>query len=286
MYSNKNIILTFDVENWDEGVWMKPYITKDILEQKDYFKESIEKILILLKSRGGHATFFVTDNVVRKHPDIVKKISDEGHEIGSHGVGHLKITETNYSEYRDLFLSHIKDIENITGKKVLGFRAPHFSLCEKSAWIIGLLEEAGLKYDASAFPINMKEYGSKKFPIQNYKIDTKNIFIDNPASPITEIPLSTYNTTLGRIPFAGGIYFRILPFFVFKYILSRKIKNGQLPIIYLHPHELENRTPQIKSGPWLKRKLKYFGINSSFKKFEKLADCYIFESVNDTFLKL
>mgnify|MGYP003423523433 CR=1 FL=1 len=284
MYSSKKIILTFDVETWNEGVWMKPFITKDLLNQNDFFRESIEVILSLLKNKDGHATFFVTDNVVKKYPDVVKKISDEGHEVGSHGVGHIKLTETNYSEYRELFLSHIKDIENITGKKVLGFRAPHFSLCEKSAWIVDLLEEAGLKYDSSAFPVPMGEYGSKKFPTKIYKIGRENIFQEKDKSPILEIPLSIYKTFIGNIPFAGGVYFRLLPICISKYILNRKIKSGNIPIIYFHPHELENRTPQIKSGPYVKRKIKYWGVNNSLKKFEKMTDCYIFDSIENTFL--
>lgn len=284
MYSSKKIILTFDVESWYEGGWMKPFITKDLLNQNDFFRESVEEILSLLKNKDGHATFFVTDTVVKKYPDVIKKISDEGHEVGSHGIGHLKLTETSYSEYRELFLSHIKDIENITGKKVLGFRAPHFSLCEKSAWIIDLLGEAGLKYDSSAFPISMGEYGNKRFPTTPYGIERENIFKEINKSPILELPLSIYKTFIGNIPFAGGIYFRFLPLCISKYIINRKIKSSNIPIIYFHPHELEKRTPQIKSGPWLRRKLKYFGVNSSLKKFEKMADCYIFDSIENTFL--
>lgn len=282
MSENKKIILSFDVEIWDETDWIKKYSTEKDLN--DYFRESIEKILKFLEKNRGFATFFVTDTVVRKYPDIVKKISENGHEIGSHGIGHKRLPEKTHEDYRSQFISHINEIENITGKKVLGFRAPHFSLNEESAWIIDLLEEAGLKYDTSAFPVSMGEYGNKRFPTTKYRVKSNNIFLENENSKIMEFPVSIYKTIFGNIPFAGGIYFRLLPFFIFRYILNRKIKLGHVPIIYFHPHELESRTPRIKNGPWIKRKLKYFGVKQSFNKFEKLADYYSFDSLEKSIL--
>jgi len=267
--NHKKVALSFDVELWSESDWLKPYITNDLIENDHSFEDSINKILALLSKKDSKATFFVTDTVVKKFPEIVKQISDSGHEIGSHGIGHQRLFNTNKENYKESFRKHIADIEKITGKKVLGFRAPHFSLRPDTYWILELLEESGLKYDSSIFPISMGEYGDSKSARSPYQI----------TKAIKEVPISVFGFGKIKIPYAGGFYFRVLPFFIFKYFLKKESGKDFPPVIYFHPHELETSTPHIKKGPWLRKILKYWGTKNSFKKFEKMLDCYIFDSI-------
>ncbi len=269
---NKKIILSFDVELWSEGEWLKPYITPDMMKI-DTFPSSIENILDLIRGKG-FATFFVTLTVTEKYPDIIKKISDDGHEIGIHGPKHKKLKYYDPQDFKTDCIKQIDLIKKITGKKPLGYRAPHFSLNKETGWVLPILKELGFIYDSSIFPINLGEYGVSR------SITEPNEIIPG----FKEIPITVAEIFGLRIPFAGGIYFRILPYFIFKKLLNYTIRE-KISMLYFHPHELDKLTPKIKKGPFIKRLLKYFGINNSFKKFNNVLDYYKFNSIENTFIK-
>jgi len=265
--NNKKIILTFDVELWTEGSWLKPYITEELLKI-DTFLNSIRKILSALKNHNGFATFFVTLEVTEKYPEIIEEISDEGHEIGIHGPKHIKLKDYPPSEFKNDLIKQIETIEKITGRKPKGYRAPHFSLNKKTYWALEILKELGFTYDSSIFPKNMGEYGDSKSSKAPYEI----------IPSLTEIPVSVSSLLGQRFPYAGGIYFRILPFWIFSFFLNKELKN-RTPVIYFHPHELDENTPRIKNGPILRKILKYWGTKNSFKKFEKILKKEKFTSI-------
>ncbi len=271
---NKKVILTFDVELWSEGGWMIPFIKKGQLEEYNYFSESIEKILHLLRESGSLATFFITQEVTEKYPDVIKNIHSLGHEIGIHGPKHVKLKDYSREDFRNDCVKQTNLIEGITGKRPVGYRAPHFSVNKETLWAVEILRDLGFSYDSSVFPMNMGEYGISGVKTTKYEI----------LPNFSEIPVSVAQIGPFKIPFAGGIYFRALPYFIFKFLLKNTLKKQDV-VLYFHPHELESRTPKIKSGPWLRRKLKYFGTKSSFSKFQKLSKCYIFDSIENTFLK-
>ncbi len=265
------IALTFDVELWSEGAWLKPHITEDMLAH-DPFPKSMERVLNALKKYSAHATFFVTLDVTEKYPHILKQIADDGHEIGIHGPRHIRLSEYTPETFKQDCEKQITLIETATDAKVknnnLGFRAAHFSLDKKTEWILPILKDLGFTYDSSIFPMNMGEYGVADAQLDRYEI----------IPGLTEIPTSVATIFGFRIPFAGGIYFRFLPLFIFKWFVHSVAKT-RTPIIYFHPHELDSSTPQIKSGPYIRRLLKYWNTKNSFKKFEKLLNCYIFDSI-------
>ncbi len=272
------IALSFDVELWNETDWLIPYV--DATTDNDVsFETSIHTILNALKKRGHHATFFVTSRIVEHYPELVKKIANEGHEVGSHGVDHARLTTVDRETYAIAFKKHINDIIQITGKQPKGFRAPHFSLTETTSWMIDLLTECGLSYDSSIFPLSLGEYGNSRAPKPPYAISPKHISKHTEGAPIREFPISVSSFAGIPVPYAGGIYFRILPLFLFRYFLNKETRKEHPPVLYFHPHELEATTPKITRGPFLRRFLKYFGTTRSFRKFEKLLDWYIVDSL-------
>lgn len=273
MSGNKTIALSFDVELWDESEWLKPYIVKEMYVT-DTFPDSIEKILDLLEKYSGYATFFITLEVVKKYPNIIKKIFSNGHEIGVHGPKHLRLSKYGAGEFETDLVEQIELIKKITGKKPLGYRAPHFSLNKKTYWVLPILKELGFIYDSSIFPVNMGEYGIAHSTTKPYEI----------ISGLQEIPITVAEFGNIRVPFAGGVYFRILPYWIFEKLLNF-VSKKTTPIIYFHPHELNKKTPQIKNGPWLRRKLKYWGTRTSYSKFEKILKYYIVDSIQNIHFK-
>ena len=136
--------LTIDFEDWYQGIEI-PY------ERWGEFEDRIEmvgdKLLRILDEAGVKATFFMLGYVAEKHPEIVKRIEVEGHEIGTHGFSHTLI----YNQAPELFQQEltraIRFLEDLTGKKVLGHRAPFFSITKESLWALDILGELGIKYD-------------------------------------------------------------------------------------------------------------------------------------------
>ncbi len=272
--ANRKLVLTFDVELWNEGEWLKPFITSDMY-QIDTFPDSMKNILELLEKYCGHGTFFTTLEVIEKYPQIIQDISSKGHEIGIHGPKHKKLKDYPREEFKNDCITQIQRIEKITGKKPLGYRAPHFSLNKETDWILPILKELGIKYDSSIFPINLGEYGVSRAPTVQYEI----------IAGLQEVPITVAEFGNIRIPFAGGIYFRFLPYFVFRFFLERTLKQKKLPMIYFHPHELDDKTPRITKGPFFKRYMKYFGVKNSLEKFERIIKNYKCTSVEKTFLE-
>jgi hypothetical protein len=92
------------------------------------------------------ATFFVLGWIAERLPHLVREIHSRGHEVASHGYGHKLCTESSAAELRADLLSSRKLLEDITGERIYGYRAPNFSVSDD---ILKLIEESGYLYDSS-----------------------------------------------------------------------------------------------------------------------------------------
>lgn len=248
----QKIILTFDLEFWHNGQFLKNNLPENRENLKDITTESTLPLLALLKKKNIKATFFVLGRVAEKHPEIVRKIYNEGHEIACHGYSHKILDELRPEEFEEEIKRSTNLLQNITGKKPIGFRAPNFSLNDKTKWALNILKNYGFKYDSSIFPFKAKLSGD--------------------AGKILELPVT-----------GGGFYFRLMPLWLFK-ILLKLARVKQPLILYFHPHEFYPFIPDIKLPFW-KKKIKYFGVSRSLQKLEKLLNDFEFISI-ENFLNL
>lgn len=278
-------MLSFDLEFWHETDWMAPYLPKDY-ENNDCLKEQVELVLDLLDKYKAKATFFVTGKVAEKYPEVIKRIAFLGYEIASHGFSHRELFKMNPQEFEQELVKSKTLLEEISGKQIKGFRACRFSLSQKTKWALPILQNQGFLYDSSSFPMKTGSYGVSGASNKICAIDFANICQENKSSNFKEIPLTIVKFLGIKIPISGGVYFRVLPFLFFK-ILLKKSQKQRVPIIYLHPHELYCKTPQIKGGPFFKRILKYWGVKNgnNLRKFEKLLANFEFDSIENV-LKL
>ncbi|MDB4917279.1 MAG: polysaccharide deactylase family protein locus subfamily, partial [Gemmatimonadetes bacterium] len=116
-------------------------------------------LLDLLRERNALGTFFVLGWVARHHPDIVREIAGAGHEIASHGWGHERVTTLTPDEFRESVRSSKRDLEDIIGRRVVGYRAPSFSIVRGGEWALDILLEEGYRYDSSLYPLRRPFYG-------------------------------------------------------------------------------------------------------------------------------
>ena len=233
--------------------------------------QNTERILKILGENGIYATFFILGWVGRRYPKIVKTIKSLGHEIATHGYNHELITKQTPGLFKKDLKESIDVLQDITGDKILGYRAPSFSVTPKTLWSIDIMIELGLKYDSSVFPI-MHDYGGYPgAPLIPYKI--KNDF--------WEFPLSTYKLLGVNIPVAGGGYFRLFPYGLTRYLLKEKNKQGLPFIFYIHPWELDNGQPRIKEASFISRFRQYQNLDKAEFRFKKLCGDFKFAPVKD-----
>jgi polysaccharide deacetylase family protein (PEP-CTERM system associated) len=216
------------------------------LDQWDSYQARVhratEKILSILEEHGTKATFFIVGWVARKHPGIVKVIQRQGHEIACHSYAHREISEQSLEVFRkDLRLAR-SILEDITGERVSGYRAPTFSITTDTLWALDVLIEEGFRYDSSVFPIRHDRYGmpkAERFP---------NVICRNNGYELLEFPMSTVRVMGMNLPFAGGGYMRLLPPGIISRAIGRINRGGQPAIVYVHPWEFDPDQPRIRAS--------------------------------------
>jgi peptidoglycan/xylan/chitin deacetylase (PgdA/CDA1 family) len=139
----KRLLLTFDVEEVD---WGPPPATGR--DSTDPSAEGIDRILPVLERIPIRATFFCTGLFAKRQPERIRRLAERGHEIASHGWEH----RDDYGRLSPTAaIDRLRDsrrlLEDVTGREVLGVRAPRLSACPA-----GLLAGAGFSYDASPQP--------------------------------------------------------------------------------------------------------------------------------------
>lgn len=204
------------------------------------------RILELLDEFAVKATFFVLGWVANQYPGLVREINRRGHEIACHGFAHRRIYTLSPLEFRNDVRKSKDVIENICGKRILGYRAPSYSIVKQSLWALDILIEEGFAYDSSIFPIVHDIYGmpgAKRFPH----------VIERPSGTIQEFPLSTLTVKIANrtitIPVAGGGYLRLFPVGLIERALSHINSCERQPVVlYVHPWEIDPGQPRIKAG--------------------------------------
>jgi len=223
------------------------------------------------------ATFFTLGYIAEKFPQLIENIVKNGHEIASHSYSHLDIRKTSAEKFEEDLIRSIKILENISGEKVLGFRAPYFSIDEKRGWAFDIIRKH-MKYDSSVFPVKTPLYGIPKAPRFIYRPSKENFLIHDESEDFLELPPATINfPIIGNIPIAGGFHLRFLPYRIIKSGLRKMNKNKMIAVCYIHPKDLDPEMPKIKKYSWHY----YYGLDNGLNKFKKLLGDFEFQSVRN-----
>lgn len=235
-------ILGIDFEEW-----FHPELIQSVLtNEKKSFKivNGLGKILTFLEKHDTYATFFMVGEILQEFPEILDKILDRGHEIAFHTMYHSRLDSNNFQEK---FSKELDDFAKLTNNKSKGFRAPTFSLNEKSSWVIDTLEKHGYLYDSSIVPAKTSMYGSPNAPKNPYKITSDFLDCNNLKGKIIEFPLMVTKFLGKTIPAGGGFYLRTLPLSVTKKAIREYDKQRIPGVFYIHSWELTPEyMPKIK----------------------------------------
>ncbi len=265
-------ILTFDVEDWYHGNFLDQQGADD--KEERVVNPTLE-ILNLLQKSGNTATFFVLGSVAEKYPALIKEIARQGHEVASHGYDHRLVYKLTPPEFeKDVALS-IKIIEKITAKKILGYRAPYWSVTPAMDWATKILSSLGLVYDSSIYPFKTYLYGDNRAP------RFKHVIYQNGKSVLLEIPPTVLELRQVRIPFCGGFYFRLLPLWLIRFGIKKiNKKEGQPIVFYLHPYEIDPQKTN-KSKGMRNNFILQVNLKKAKEKLHKLLEEFEFISIQE-----
>ena len=228
-----------------------------------------ERLLRLFEKAGIRATFFVLGCVAEREPELVRTITQHGHEIASHGFAHRLVYDMTPALFRDDVRRSKALLESLSGSQVLGYRAPSYSITPRSLWALDVLIEEGFRYDASIFPIHHDRYGIPVSPRSPYRIQRD-------SGSIVEAPASAAKWGLLNVPVAGGGYFRILPYGWTRWGIARINRDeSRAAIFYIHPWEIDPEQPRLRAG-LLSRFRHYRHLDQTESRLEQLLHDFRF----------
>lgn len=233
-------------------------------------------ILKMLRESNAFATFFTLGYIAERHPELIEEIISEGHEIASHGHFHVNFKNKTREDFEQDLVKSLISIRKVSKEKIRGFRAPFFSINKQNLWAFEVLKEY-LEYDSSILPARI-HYRCSGAPKHIYRIsDQDPLKIDNKGN-FFEVPITVLDAPIvGGLPASGGIYFRVLPFWLIKMAVDRSNKSGFPAVIYIHPKDLDPGFPNIVEYP----KYYYWGLNKAKEKFRFLLKNFRFTSIRE-----
>jgi peptidoglycan-N-acetylglucosamine deacetylase len=263
-------ILTVDVEDWYHICDIEHILPPSLWDQcESRILANIEKLLALLSRFKVQATFFILGYIAERSPEIVKMICLEGHEIASHGYAHVQVYKQKKEEFLQDLLRSKTLVEVLTGEKIIGYRAPEWSICDgenNSYWAFDLLVQNGFLYDSSIAPLRF--IGISNAPKIPYTVSTS-------YGEIREFPPLVMRSPLGNLPIGGGWGLRIFPYRSIWKTIDQLNRLGHPALIFCHPSEFDTFSPPI-ALPWIKRFVCYGKIRTTEERLTRLLSDFEF----------
>jgi polysaccharide deacetylase family protein (PEP-CTERM system associated) len=220
---------------------------------------STQALLKTFEETQNKATFFVLGWVAEREPALVREIAERGHEIACHGYGHQLVYEIGPERFREDLRRACGAIEGAVGIRPRGYRAPSYSITDRSLWALDILAEEGFEYDSSIFPIRHHRYGIPGFSRVPVRIRLES------GRSIREFPMTTLEAGPLKVPLAGGAYLRFFPPVLFRWGFRRLISAGDPIVLYVHPWEIDPDQPRQKVG-WKAQVNHYYNLGRTERR--------------------
>ena len=229
----------------------------------------VERLADLLERHESRATFFVLGSEAQRLGPLLHDLVRRGHEIGCHGYAHQHLSRLTMGEFREDLRRAKAALQDAVGVTPLGYRAPTFSITQRTSWALDVLVEEGFEYDSSIFPIRHDRYGVPEAPTQPFRAVTPG------GAEIVEFPPLTLDWRFLRVPVGGGGYLRLLPGWIVRRAIARCEHAKRPAMIYVHPWELDAEQPRLplpKLSQWRHR----VNLEQTEAKLERLFQAHRF----------
>ncbi|MBM3521640.1 MAG: DUF3473 domain-containing protein [Alphaproteobacteria bacterium] len=256
--------LTVDVEDYFQVQALERVVTRDSWDTREIrVARNTNLILDICAEVQAKATYFVLGWVARRHPELVRRIAAEGHEVASHGLEHVRVDRHSPASFATDIGTTRKLLEDIAGTAVRGYRAPSFSIGRTQFWAYEVLAEQGYAYSSSVYPVRHDNYGIPDAPRTPFRPAT--------APSVVELTLPTLTAAGRNLPAGGGGFFRLLPYAVSRWSISRLNANGIPCIFYFHPWEIDADQPRVGGLSAKSRFRHYVNLGRTASRLRRLV---------------
>lgn len=299
--------LTIDLEDYFMVSAFESVVKRECWHlHESRIERNTRKVLDILDGADGNtgvkATFFCLGWVGERYPYLIREIDRRGHEIACHSYDHQLVYRMTPEQFREDVSISKRILEDASGKKVIGYRAPSYSITQKSLWALDVLGEEGYRYDSSIFPIHHDRYGIPTAPRFSFLVKLNGnggnetrvpadfermpLREPEPGEPcddcIVEYPISTVKMMGLNIPISGGGYMRLFPYGVIrKGLLQINTGEKQPFVFYLHPWEFDPEQPRMTNISVLSRFRHYVNLDGTAEKLKRLLGDFKFSSMAD-----
>jgi polysaccharide deacetylase family protein (PEP-CTERM system associated) len=268
--------MTVDVEDYFQ---VQAFATTIDRARWDSFPARVEantqRILDQFAAAGVAGTFFTLGWVAERFPALIRRIVAEGHELASHGHGHAPIYTLDAASFRVDLRRAKAVLEQAGGVAVRGYRAPTFSLGPRTPWAYNVLAEEGHVYSSSIFPIRHDLYGEPDAPRFVHRVA---------GGALWELPMTTVRLGGRNFPCAGGGYFRLFPYQLFRLGLARLNRDdGQPGIFYFHPWEIDPGQPRVEGISRMARFRHYVNLAGMQARVGRLLADFAWDRIDRVF---
>jgi polysaccharide deacetylase family protein (PEP-CTERM system associated) len=236
---------------------------------------NVDRILEQFATAGVSATFFTLGWIAERHPAMVRRIVDAGHELASHGYDHRRVDAMDPATFR-ADLRHTREIlEGAGGVAVRGYRAPTFSIGPTTPWAFDIIAEEGHRYSSSVNPVRHDNYGMPDAPRAPYHPT---------GGDLWEFPMTTARLFGRNMPCSGGGYFRLLPYALFRRGFKGATEGeGRPGIFYFHPWEVDPGQPRVPGSGWKSRLRHYTNLARMSARLDRLLADFAWDRMDRVF---
>jgi polysaccharide deacetylase family protein (PEP-CTERM system associated) len=255
--------LSVDIEDWFQVGAFERTIARD---EWDILPRRVERnsdaVIKLFERAGAKATFFTLGWVAERYPQLIRRIVEAGHELASHGWDHVRVFTMTPDQFREDIRRTRAVLEDLGGQKVTGYRAPSFSIDQRTPWAHEILADEGYAYSSSVAPVVHDHYGWPEAP--------RFAFRPIKDSPLIELPVTTARLRGRVIAAGGGGFFRLFPYAFSRWAI-RQVNSEERPaIFYFHPWEIDPGQPRVANAPLKSRLRHYARLGAMEAKLERV----------------
>jgi polysaccharide deacetylase family protein (PEP-CTERM system associated) len=243
--------LSVDVEDWFQvGAFENVIDRADWDAIKTRVESNVDRIIDLFAQAQVKATFFTLGWVAQRHPAMIRRIADAGHEIASHGYDHARVFTFDRRQFAEDIRKARAILEDCSGQQVTGYRAPSFSIDQRTPWAYDELADQGYVYSSSVAPVTHDHYGWPQAP--------RFAFRPLADSGLIEVPVTTAMLGGRRVAAGGGGFFRVLPYGFSRWAIRQVNRRERRPaVFYFHPWEVDPDQPRVADAP-MRSKLRHY----------------------------
>jgi polysaccharide deacetylase family protein (PEP-CTERM system associated) len=268
---------TVDVEDWFHVCGMTGTLAEEHWDRlPSRIERTTDDLLRLLDRCSVRATFFVLGWIAERHPALIQRIARAGHEVGSHGFSHRRVYELTPEAFADELARTRAVLAAAGATEVIGFRAPEWSINDRSLWALDVLADEKFVYDSSMTPLKL--IGNPAYPQQPHVRRTR-------AGEIAEFPPFVVRRFGQHMPMGGGWGLRMSrPATVTREIAERN-EAGNPVVLFVHPWEIDDEPPRM-TLPLGHRFAHYFRLRGFRDRLETILRSTRFAPVRDVLANL